>query len=176
VGLVRQKSQAPEGRQRTIAPNNFALSLLPELVMSGAIHPRFHRGLLSSVAPRLKNASAIFRTHFSSDSSGFNSIHSGSSWRRNHVSCRLANGRALCYSPCMTETLTIRLPKSLARQFRAKTRAAKTNPTAILRRAATDYVQKNQPARDAAVEHIRRFAGTWDGYCSGEELLRRTRP
>jgi hypothetical protein len=76
----------------------------------------------------------------------------------------------------MTETLTIRLPKSLARDFRAKTRAAKTNPTEVLRRAATDYVQKNQPARDAAVEHIRRFAGTWDGYCSGEELLRRTRP
>jgi hypothetical protein len=28
----------------------------------------------------------------------------------------------------MTETLTIRLPKSLARDFRAKTRSAKTNP------------------------------------------------
>ena len=76
----------------------------------------------------------------------------------------------------MTETLTIRLPKSLARDFRAKTRAAKTNPTVVLRRAAADYVKMNQAARDASVEHIRRFAGTWDGYCSGEELLRRTRP
>jgi hypothetical protein len=76
----------------------------------------------------------------------------------------------------MTETLTIRLPKSLARDFRAKTRAAKTNPTEVLRKAATDYIQKNQTARDAAVEHIRKFAGTWDGYISGEELLKRTRP
>ncbi len=76
----------------------------------------------------------------------------------------------------MTETLTIRLPKSLARDFRAKTRAAKTNPTEVLRQAAANYVQKDQAARDAAVEHIRRFAGTWDGYISGEELLKRTRP
>ena len=76
----------------------------------------------------------------------------------------------------MTETLTIRLPKSLAREFRAKTRAAKTNPTEVLRAAATQYVHNDQASRNAMVEHIRRFAGTWDGYCSGEELLRRTRP
>jgi hypothetical protein len=76
----------------------------------------------------------------------------------------------------MTETLTIRLPKSLAREFRAKTRAAGTNPTAVLRRAAAEFVNKDQAARDSAVEHIRHYAGTWDGYCSGEELLRRTRP
>ena len=76
----------------------------------------------------------------------------------------------------MTETLTIRLPKSLARAFRAKTRAAKTNPTAVLRRAAEEFVREDQGARDSAVEHVRRYAGTWDGYCSGEELLRRTRP
>lgn len=76
----------------------------------------------------------------------------------------------------MTETLTIRLPKSLARNFRAKTRAARTNPTEVLRKAAADYVKNDQTARNAAVEHIRRFAGTWDGYISGEELLKRTRP
>ena len=76
----------------------------------------------------------------------------------------------------MTETLTIRLPKSLARDFRAKTRAAKTNPTEVLRRAAADFVNKDQAGHTAAVEHVRRFAGTWDGICSGEELLRRTRP
>jgi hypothetical protein len=76
----------------------------------------------------------------------------------------------------MTETLTIRLPKSLARDFRAKTRAAKTNPTAVLRRAAAQYVRDDQTARNAVVEHIRARAGTWDGYISGEELLRRTRP
>jgi hypothetical protein len=75
----------------------------------------------------------------------------------------------------MTETFIIRLPKSLARDFRAKTRAAKTNPTVVLRRGAADYV-KNQAACDAAVEHIRAHAGTWDGDVSGEELLRRTRP
>jgi predicted transcriptional regulator len=80
------------------------------------------------------------------------------------------------YGSSVTETLTIHLPKSLAREFRAKTRAAKTNPTEVLRRAVEDYVKKDQTARDAAVEHIQRFAGTWDGYISGEELLKRTRP
>jgi hypothetical protein len=76
----------------------------------------------------------------------------------------------------MTETLTIRLPKSLARDFRAKTRAAKTNPTEILRQAAADYVRADQPARNAMVDHIRARAGTWNGDISGAELLRRTRP
>jgi len=75
----------------------------------------------------------------------------------------------------MTVTLTIRLPKELAREFRAKTRAAKTTPTEVLRQAAAKYVRNDPAARKAAVEHIRARAGTWDGYCSGEELLRRTR-
>jgi hypothetical protein len=55
----------------------------------------------------------------------------------------------------------------------SKLSAAKTNPTEALHKAAGDY---DQAARNAAVEHIRARAGTWDGYCSGEELLRRTRP
>ncbi|HET7625941.1 MAG TPA: hypothetical protein VFM25_11825 [Verrucomicrobiae bacterium] len=77
----------------------------------------------------------------------------------------------------MTETLTIRLPKSLAREFRAKTRAAKTNPTAVLRRAAAEFVKsEGAQARNAMQEHIRARAGTWSGHCSGAELLRRTRP
>ena len=70
-----------------------------------------------------------------------------------------AEGR-LCYSSCMTETLTIRLPKSLAREFRAKTRAARTNPTEVLRQAAALYVRADQTARHAIVEHIRARAGT----------------
>ena len=82
----------------------------------------------------------------------------------------------MCYKFCMTETLTIRLPKSLARNFRAKTRAAKTNPTAILRQAAADYVHHDNSAHNAIVEHIRARAGTWDSDISGAELLRRTRP
>ena len=76
----------------------------------------------------------------------------------------------------MTETLTIRLPKSLARELRAKTRTAKTNPTAVLRQAAASYVRDDRAARNAMVEHIRSRAGTWDGDISGAELLRRTRP
>ena len=83
---------------------------------------------------------------------------------------------AACYNHRMTETLTIRLPKALAREFRAKTRAAKTNPTEVLRKAAANYVRSNQAAHDAIVEHIRSRAGTWDGDVSGEELLRLTRP
>ena len=76
----------------------------------------------------------------------------------------------------MTEILTIRLPKSLARSFRAKTRAARTNPTEVQRKAAADYVRENKAARNAILEHIRARAGTWDSSISGEELLRRTRP
>jgi hypothetical protein len=78
----------------------------------------------------------------------------------------------------MTEILTIRVPARLARQLRAKTRAAKTNPSAVLRRLAADYVRKQTGAeqRNAAQEHIAAYAGTWDGYCSGQELLSKTRP
>ena len=75
----------------------------------------------------------------------------------------------------MTDTLTIRLPKALARKFRAKTRAAKTNPTEVLRQAAANYVRDDQTARSAIADHLRARAGTWDGDISGEELLRRTR-
>jgi len=78
----------------------------------------------------------------------------------------------------MTTTLTVRLPASLARDFKSRTKAARTSPSAVLRRAAADYVrrQKSTPGLNTLQEHILARAGTWDGYCSGEELLRRTRP
>jgi predicted transcriptional regulator len=77
----------------------------------------------------------------------------------------------------MTTTVTIRLPAELAHKLKTKAKAAKSSPTAVLRRAAADYVrQKESTPRNAVQEHIRARAGTWDGYCSGEELLRRTRP
>ena len=78
----------------------------------------------------------------------------------------------------MTTTLTIRLPAPLARELKAKTKAAKTSPSAVLRRAAADYVRKRNSALglNTLQEHIIARAGSWDGYCSGEELLRRTRP
>ena len=71
--------------------------------------------------------------------------------------------------------LTIRLSKSLAREFRARTRAAKTNPTEVLREAVVSYVHNISSARNAIVEHLRARAGTWDGDISGQELLRKTR-
>ena len=77
---------------------------------------------------------------------------------------------------CMTETLTIRLPKTLARDLRARARGAGTNPTAVLRRAAAEFVNQRGAARNAMQEHIRARAGTWDGRLSGVELLKRTRP
>ena len=76
----------------------------------------------------------------------------------------------------MTKTLTIRLPATLVQELKAKAKAAKTNPNAVLRRMAAEYVREKKPAGNAMQEHIRARAGTWDGYCSGEELLRRTRP
>lgn len=79
------------------------------------------------------------------------------------------------YQSGMTATLTIRLPRDLARKFRAKTRAARTNPSAVLREAAATYVRADPAARNGVLEHLRARAGTWDGTLSGEELLRRTR-
>jgi predicted transcriptional regulator len=78
----------------------------------------------------------------------------------------------------VTTTLTIRLPAPLARELKAKARAEKTNPSAVLRRAASDYVRKKNSSQrlNAMQQHLLARAGKWDGHCSGEELLRRTRP
>lgn len=77
----------------------------------------------------------------------------------------------------MTQILTVRLPNSLAEEFKAKTRSAGTTPSAVLRRFAAEYVKSHKTsARNTLQEHIVSHAGRWDGYCSGVELLRRTRP
>lgn len=36
--------------------------------------------------------------------------------------------------------------------------------------------RRKDTAASRVQSHIRKYAGTWDGHCSGEELLRRTRP
>jgi hypothetical protein len=78
----------------------------------------------------------------------------------------------------MTTTLTIRLPVALARELKSRTKAAKTNPSAVLRRAAASYVRQKKGGAGATAmqQHIDAYAGAWNGHCSGEELLRRTRP
>jgi predicted transcriptional regulator len=79
----------------------------------------------------------------------------------------------------MTTTLTVRLPAALARELKTRAKAAKTSPSAVLRRAAADYVREKRKSAvglNAMQEHINSRAGTWDGDISGEELLRRTRP
>jgi predicted transcriptional regulator len=78
----------------------------------------------------------------------------------------------------MTTTLTIRLPAALARELKARAKKAKTSPNAVLRRAAANYVRgkKSGTGLNARQEHIDAYDGAWDGYCSGEELLHRTRP
>jgi predicted transcriptional regulator len=78
----------------------------------------------------------------------------------------------------MTTTLTIRLPTALARELKARAKEARTSPSAVLRRAAATYVRgkKSGAGSNAMQEHIDAYAGAWDGYCSGEELLKRTRP
>jgi metal-responsive CopG/Arc/MetJ family transcriptional regulator len=76
----------------------------------------------------------------------------------------------------MTETLTIRLPKTLARDLKAKAKSAKTNPSEVLRRAAEAYVREGHEARDARLEHVRKYAGSWNGYLSAADLIRKTRP
>jgi hypothetical protein len=76
----------------------------------------------------------------------------------------------------MTETLTIRMPAVLVRELKAKTKASGTNPSAVLRQAASDYVRQSKPGVNPMQQHILARAGTWDGDLSGAELLRRTRP
>jgi hypothetical protein len=78
----------------------------------------------------------------------------------------------------MTEVVTIRMPARLARQLRAKARAAKTTPSAVLRGLAGEYVRRPTGTEQAnpQQEHIAAYAGAWDGYCSGEQLLKKTRP
>lgn len=77
----------------------------------------------------------------------------------------------------MTTTLTIRLPTRLARELKAKAPAAQTSPSAILREAAAQYVKgSGAGALNSLQQHINARAGTWDGHCSGAELLRKTRP
>jgi hypothetical protein len=77
----------------------------------------------------------------------------------------------------MTRTITIRLPVTLLRDLKSKTRSHKTNPSAVLRRAAAEYVRDKQgPHANAMQDHIAARAGAWDGYCSGVELLKKTRP
>ncbi len=87
----------------------------------------------------------------------------------------LTRSLLVSYHSGMTATLTIRLPRDLAQKFRAKTRAAKTNPSAVLREAAATYVRADPTASNGVLEHLRARAGTWDGTLSGQELLRRTR-
>ena len=76
----------------------------------------------------------------------------------------------------MTETLTVRLPAALARELKAKTKLANTNPSAVLRQAAADYVRQFKPGINPMQNHILARAGTWDGDISAVELLKRTRP
>lgn len=80
------------------------------------------------------------------------------------------------YIPCMTETLTVRMSAALVREFKAKAKLARTNPSEILRQAASDYVRQSKPGVNSMQNHILARAGTWDGDISGVELLRRTRP
>jgi predicted transcriptional regulator len=77
----------------------------------------------------------------------------------------------------MTQTFTIRLPEKLVRRVKNKARANKTNVSAVTRRLLAEYVRghKEQQAPNTMQEHIDAYAGTWDGHCSGEQLLRRTR-
>jgi predicted transcriptional regulator len=78
----------------------------------------------------------------------------------------------------MTTTLTIRLPAALSRALQPRAKEAKTSPSAVLRLAAASYVRgkKSGAGLNAMQEHIDSYAGAWDGHCSGEELLKRTRP
>ena len=77
----------------------------------------------------------------------------------------------------MARTFIVRLPARLAKDFKAKAHSAGTTPSVVLRRMVTKYVKAPRPPkRNAVQEHILMYSGRWNGYCSGVELLRKTRP
>jgi len=75
----------------------------------------------------------------------------------------------------MMKTLTIRLASILVLKLKAKAKTSQTNPTAVFRQMVEEYVREGKPLCNITQEHIRAHAGSWKGFCSGEELLRSTR-
>lgn len=74
---------------------------------------------------------------------------------------------------CMTTILSVRIDPGLAE--RAK-KASGGNLSAFVRAAIEDKVEAVELANgNPMIVHIKARAGTWDGYISGEELLRKTR-
>ena len=76
----------------------------------------------------------------------------------------------------MTTKLTIRLPVAFACELKSKAKAERTTASAVLRRAAVKFVLSDRRKKATAMQrHVDAHAGRWDGYCTAEELLRRTR-
>jgi len=80
---------------------------------------------------------------------------------------------------CMTQTLTVRLPQGLVRRVRHKARANRTNVSAVARQLFAEYVRHQKEgigtSSNPMQQHIDAYAGSWEGHCSGAELLRKTR-
>ncbi len=79
----------------------------------------------------------------------------------------------------MTQTLSVRLPQQLVRRVKHKARANRTNVSAVARQLFAEYVRRPghqaPPVANPMQQHVDAYAGSWDGHCSGEELLRKTR-
>jgi hypothetical protein len=77
----------------------------------------------------------------------------------------------------LMRTLSFRLTQRLARQVKSKARASRTTVSAVARELFAQYVSlhKADTTSTAMQQHIDAHARSWDGHCSGEELLRRTR-
>jgi hypothetical protein len=74
----------------------------------------------------------------------------------------------------MTTVLSVRIDAELA--SRAE-KAAGGNLSAFVREAVADKVKAVESAKgNPMLAHIEARAGTWDGFLSGEQLLKRTRP
>ncbi len=80
----------------------------------------------------------------------------------------------MCKHYCMTTVLSVRIEKKLAERA---AKAARGNLSAFVREAIAEKVKDiERRGNDSLRAHIEARAGTWDGFVSGEELLRRTRP
>jgi len=82
VGLVRQKPQAPAGATENNRAKWFCSAAPAGACLVGCDLPTVLPWAIIARRSATSKMPRQFRAHFSSDSSVFNPIHSGSGWRR----------------------------------------------------------------------------------------------
>jgi hypothetical protein len=80
----------------------------------------------------------------------------------------------VCKHECVTTIVSVRVERDLARRAE---QAAQGNLSSFVREAIEEKVKAVEGANgNKVVAHIQARAGSWDGFKSGVELLKWTRP